>query len=104
MLTTADTIERLEQVGIPCAPIADYGAVFTDAHLAARDFFWDAPHRVAGAVRQIGSPLRLSRTPSRRGAAAPMLGAHTREVLREAGYSNEEVDALVAARAAAVTP
>ena len=103
-LTTAAAIERLEQVGIPCAPIADYGAVFTDAHLAARDFFWDAPHRVAGAVRQIGSPLRLSRTPPRRGAAAPMLGAHTREVLREAGYSNEEVDALIAARAAAVTP
>ena len=103
-LTTADAIERLEQVGIPCAPIAEYGAVFTDAHLAARDFFWDAPHRLAGAVRQIGSPLRLSRTPPRRGAAAPTLGAHTREVLREAGYSSQEVDALVAARAAAVTP
>ena len=73
-------------------------------HLAARDFFWDAPHRVAGAVRQIGSPLRLSRTPPRRGAAAPMLGADTREVLREVGYTDDEIDALVAARAAAVTP
>ena len=103
-LTTAAAIERLGQVGIPCAPIADYGAVFADAHLAARDFFWDAPHRVAGAVRQIGSPLRLSRTPPRRGAAAPTLGAHTREVLLEAGYSSEEIDVLVAARAAAVTP
>ncbi len=103
-LTTHAAIERLEQVGVPCAPIADYGQVFTDEHLAARDFFWDAPHRVAGAVRQIGSPLRLSRTPPRRGAAAPMLGADTREVLREVGYTDAEIDALVAARAAAVTP
>jgi crotonobetainyl-CoA:carnitine CoA-transferase CaiB-like acyl-CoA transferase len=101
-LTTAAAIQRLETAGIPCAPIADYGQVFTDAHLAARDFFWDAPHATAGAVRQLGSPLRLSRTPPRRGAAAPLLGADTREVLREAGYSNDEIDALVAARAAAV--
>ena len=104
MLTTAEAISRLERVGVPCAPIADYGEVFNNEHLAARDFFWDAPHRVAGAVRQIGSPLRLSRSPPRRGSAAPMLGADTREVLREAGYTDEEVDALVATRAATVIP
>jgi len=40
--------------------------VFTDAHLAARDFFWDAPHRVAGAVRQIGWPMRWSPRGQRR--------------------------------------
>jgi crotonobetainyl-CoA:carnitine CoA-transferase CaiB-like acyl-CoA transferase len=104
MLTTTEAVERLERAGVPCAPIADYGQVFNDEHLAARNFFWDAKHPAAGAVRQIGSPLRLSRTPARRGAAAPMLGADTRDVLREAGYSDAEVDALVASRAAAVIP
>ena len=59
-LTTAELVARLEAVDVPCAPIADYGQVFTDEHLAARDFFWDAPHPVAGAVRQIGSPMRFS--------------------------------------------
>jgi formyl-CoA transferase len=103
-LTTRAAIELLERAGVPCAPIADYSDVFTDEHLEARSFFWDAPHSVAGAVRQIGSPLRMSRTPPRRGAAAPMLGAHTREVLREVGYTDDEVDALIAARAAAVAP
>ena len=103
LTTRAMRSNAWSSVGVPCAPIADYGQVFTDEHLAARDFFWDAPHRVAGAVRQIGSPLRLSRTPPRRGAAAPMLGADTREVLREAGYTDAEIDALVAARAAVAT-
>ncbi len=103
-LGTADVIARLERVGVPCAPIANFGAVFTDEHLAARDFFWDAPHCAAGAVRQLGSPLRLSRTPPRRGAAGPMLGEHTRAVLREAGYTDDQVDALVAARAAGEIP
>jgi formyl-CoA transferase len=99
-LTTTDVVERLEDAGVPCAPIADYREVFTDEHLAARDFFWDAPHPVAGAVRQVGSPMRLSRTPPRRAGAGPVLGADTRAALREAGYSDAQVDELVAAGAA----
>ena len=95
-LTTAELVARLEEVDVPCAPIADYGQVFTDEHLAARDFFWDAPHPVAGAVRQVGSPMRFSRTPVERAGAGPVLGAHTRAVLRESGYGDEEIDALVA--------
>jgi crotonobetainyl-CoA:carnitine CoA-transferase CaiB-like acyl-CoA transferase len=102
-MTTAANLERLEAVGVPCAPIADYGQVFTDEHLAARDFFWDAPHRVAGPVRQLGSPVRLSRSKPRRGAAAPTLGADSRDVLREVGYSDAEIDALVAARSLGVS-
>jgi formyl-CoA transferase len=99
-LTSAELIERLERAGVPCAPIADYGEVFRSPHLAARDFFWDAPHPKAGAVRQLGSPIRLSRNPARRAGAGPSLGAHTREVLREAGLSDEVIDTLVAAGAA----
>jgi crotonobetainyl-CoA:carnitine CoA-transferase CaiB-like acyl-CoA transferase len=102
-MTTTANLECLEAVGVPCAPIADYGQVFTDEHLAARDFFWDAPHRVAGPVRQLGSPLRLSRSKPRRGAAAPTLGADSRDVLREVGYSDAEIDALVAARSVGVS-
>ena len=96
-LTTAELVARLEGADVPCAPIADYGEVFTDEHLAARDFFWDAPHPVAGPVRQIGSPMRFSRTPVQRAGAGPILGADTRAALLEAGYAEDEIDALVAA-------
>ncbi len=95
-LATAELVARLEEADVPCAPIADYGQVFTDEHLAARDFFWDAPHPVAGAVRQVGSPMRFSRTPVERAAAGPVLGADTRAALGEAGYGDEEIDALLA--------
>ena len=44
--------------------------------------------------RQIGSPMRLSRTPAVRGGAGPLLGAHTRAVLAEAGLPPDVVDAL----------
>ena len=46
-------------------------------------------------VRLLGVPIKLSRTPGRPGArAGPGLGEHTRDVLAEAGYPPEEIDAL----------
>lgn len=93
---TSELVAELEAAGVPCAPIADFGQVFTDEHLAAREFFWDAPHPTMGAVRQLGSPMRLSRTPVRRGTAGPPLGAQTHHVLREAGVSPDILAAVLA--------
>ncbi|PWU48532.1 CoA transferase [Micromonospora globispora] len=99
-MSTDEIVERLNKAGVPCAPIADYGEVFTDEHLAARDFFWDAEHPTVGPVRQLGSPMRLSETPVRRDGAGPMLGADTREVLAAVGCSPKEIEGLVASGAA----
>jgi crotonobetainyl-CoA:carnitine CoA-transferase CaiB-like acyl-CoA transferase len=92
--TTADLSAALGEAGVPYAPINDYGQVFTDEHLGARDFFWDAPHPALGPVRQIGSPMRFSRTPAVRGVAGPPLGADTRAVLTRSGVPAEVVDAV----------
>ncbi|MDT7785618.1 MAG: hypothetical protein QOF58_4037 [Pseudonocardiales bacterium] len=98
---TAELVTSLDGVGVPCAPIADYADVFTNEHLLQRRFYWDAPHPTMGQVRQIGSPMRFSRTSAQQGAAGPLLGADTREVLREAGYDDRVIDAMLAAGAAA---
>jgi crotonobetainyl-CoA:carnitine CoA-transferase CaiB-like acyl-CoA transferase len=98
---TRELVAELDQHGVPCAPIADYAEVFTDEHLRQREFFWDAPHPTMGPVRQIGSPMRFSRTPVRQAGAGPRLGADTREVLLAAGYAPSTVDAMVAAGIAA---
>jgi crotonobetainyl-CoA:carnitine CoA-transferase CaiB-like acyl-CoA transferase len=82
---------------VPCAPIADYRQVFSDPHLAERGFFWDAPHPVLGQVRQVGSPMRFSRTPVSRGHAGPTLGEATREVLAGLGYPDADIDRMLGA-------
>lgn len=85
----ADVVAACEAHGVPCAPINDFGSVFTDEHLTGRGFFWDAPHPQLGAVRQLGSPMRLSRTPVRRDNAGPALGADTAAILAELGLADE---------------
>ena len=53
----------------------------------------DQPEHRAG--RQLGVPVKLSRTPAARTRPAPALGEHTREVLAAAGFSDEEIAALL---------
>jgi crotonobetainyl-CoA:carnitine CoA-transferase CaiB-like acyl-CoA transferase len=94
----AEWVERLQAAGVPSGSIQDYGQVFGDPHLRARDFFWDAPHGRLGPIRQVGSPMRFSETPVERGAAGPRLGEHSAEVLRELGRSPEQVAELIEQR------
>jgi crotonobetainyl-CoA:carnitine CoA-transferase CaiB-like acyl-CoA transferase len=96
-----EVVTALEAAGVPCAPIDDYGQVFADPQLRERDYFWDAEHPELGPVRQLGSPMRLSGTPARRGPAGPVLGADTDAVLREVGAPPDEIDAALATLAAA---
>jgi crotonobetainyl-CoA:carnitine CoA-transferase CaiB-like acyl-CoA transferase len=57
---------------------------------------------VAGGVRQLGIPVKLTRTPGHHAQRpGPALGEHTAEILREAGYSPEEADELLRAGAVA---
>src|SRR3712207_4400660 len=51
--TTADLEAALGAAGVPCAPINDYGQVFTDDHLTTRGFFWDRSEE-----RRVGKECR----------------------------------------------
>ncbi|HTJ25373.1 MAG TPA: CoA transferase [Candidatus Limnocylindria bacterium] len=86
--------ERFGAAGIPCGPIWTFDRVFNDPHLTGRGFFADAPHPTLGPVRQLGSPMRLSRTPARMDRAGPQLGADTADVLREIGVDEAEIARL----------
>ncbi|MFL5870068.1 MAG: CaiB/BaiF CoA transferase family protein [Solirubrobacterales bacterium] len=63
---------------------------------------WEQPE--IGPVRQLGVPVKMSRTPGTVHAPAPALGEHTRDVLAEAGLSGVEIEALFESGAAAGAP
>jgi crotonobetainyl-CoA:carnitine CoA-transferase CaiB-like acyl-CoA transferase len=51
-------------------------------------------HPLAGTVRSLGNPIKLSRTPPQVGSAAPVLGADTDAILADLGYSDRDIEGL----------
>jgi crotonobetainyl-CoA:carnitine CoA-transferase CaiB-like acyl-CoA transferase len=83
MRTQRDWLESLVAVGVPCGPINTIDQVFADPHVVAHAMRRDFGHPLAGSVPQVGVPIGMSATPPGSDEAPPLLGQHTREVLRE---------------------
>ena len=81
--------------GIPCGPINDYGQVFQDPQVIAREMVVDIEHPTLGSMKALGSPIKMSATPPDVRRRAPLLGEHTREVLVEAGFSEDEIASMI---------
>jgi crotonobetainyl-CoA:carnitine CoA-transferase CaiB-like acyl-CoA transferase len=89
-------IAAFDAAAVPVGPVHSLGEALTHPQTLARGMVVDLTHSEAGATRALGCPVHFSATPARVDRPAPLLGEHTREVLRESGYSDAEVDALAA--------
>jgi formyl-CoA transferase len=88
-------IDRFEANGIPCGPINNYAEAFADPQTRAREMVVEIDHPALGKLHVPGSPIKMSETPPAVGRRAPLLGEHTREVLAEAGCSDDEIAAAL---------
>lgn len=82
-LPLSEVFARAQEAGIPAAPLNDAARVLADPHLAERGFFHEIEHPVAGKLRHPGPPANAGADYWRLDRAAPLLGEHTRAVLRE---------------------
>lgn len=98
--TTAEWIERLEAAGVPCAPVLTRREAIRHPQVEANGIVVEHDHPQAGRLRQTRNPAVFSATPAAQRSGAPALGAHTRAVLAEAGFSAGEIDAMLAGGAA----
>jgi formyl-CoA transferase len=88
-------IALLESVGVPCGPINNLDEVFDNPQVKARGMEVKLAHPLAGEVRLVRSPMKMSATPASSGQAPPLLGQHTDEVLAEVlGKSDAEIATL----------
>jgi crotonobetainyl-CoA:carnitine CoA-transferase CaiB-like acyl-CoA transferase len=90
----AHWLDLLDRNDIPCGPINNYAQVLTDPQVVAREMVVEVDHPTLGHVKTLGSPIKMSETPVDVRQRAPLLGEHTIEVLREAGYDDREIDEL----------
>ena len=75
-------------------PILDLDEALESELVRERDMVVSYEQPEMGEIKQLGFPIKLSRTPAGIHRPAPALGEHTAEVLRGAGYSREEIQAL----------
>ncbi|OWT59142.1 CaiB/BaiF CoA transferase family protein [Candidimonas nitroreducens] len=85
-------LAELERAGVPGGPINTIDQVYQDPQVQARGMQMSLPHASAGQAPVGASPIRLSGSPVSYRHAAPLLGEHTAQVLRERlGMSDEEI-------------
>jgi crotonobetainyl-CoA:carnitine CoA-transferase CaiB-like acyl-CoA transferase len=99
--TRAEWKAFIDELDAMIEPVLDIDEALDSDLVRERDMVveWDQPE--LGPVRQLGVPVKLSRTPGTVHSPAPAFGEHTEDVLREAGFSNDEVAALLESKAAA---
>lgn len=98
---SADVIARLEAHDVPCAPVLTRREMIRHPQIEANGLVVEHQHPQAGRLRQTRPPARFSETPPEYRFGAPLLGGHTSDVLRETGFSDDEIAAMLASGAAA---
>ena len=98
--TVAEWIEIFDAVGLPAAPVNFPEEIRMDPQVQAEHIFADLEHDKTGPQSVVGPVLEMSKTPTAARAAAPPLARDTRAVMVEAGYSDAEIDDLIARGAA----
>jgi crotonobetainyl-CoA:carnitine CoA-transferase CaiB-like acyl-CoA transferase len=98
--TTAQWVEAFERADIPVQRMNSLDDIVADPHLAAIGYLRAVEHPTEGRIKSLAVPSEWSESAPEYRRHAPRLGEHTREVLREAGLSDQQITLLVQSGAA----
>jgi crotonobetainyl-CoA:carnitine CoA-transferase CaiB-like acyl-CoA transferase len=97
--TTAEWLERLDAADVPCAPILRRGEIIHNEQVVARGLIEEFDQPTVGRVRQPKPAAIFEVSKAVIGGPAPRVGEHSRVVLRDLGYSDSAIDAMIADKA-----
>jgi len=94
--TTDEWMELLKKADIPVTPMHDMESIRHDPHLLATGFFEDEAHPTEGKLTRMRVAGDWTGTQPASTRHAPNLGEHSVEILREAGYADQDIKKLQA--------
>ncbi len=100
-LTRAELLRRLDEASVPSGPIQTLGDVLEDPQVLSQSLLLEIEHPAAGPMKATGGPYHFDGEAVSARRPAPLLGEQTREILAEAGFSEEEIAGMIASGAAA---
>ncbi|MGD0102982.1 MAG: CoA transferase [Rhodopila sp.] len=92
--TTEEWLAELRPADIPCGKANSLDDLFTDPYLTETGYFEAYQHPLEGDVVVPAIPARFSRSPANVHRPWPALGEHTREILRQLGYSEADIESI----------
>lgn len=94
--TRDEWLADLEKAGVPSGPIYNMKDVFRDPHVQARKMLLEIEHPAIGSFNTFGKAIKYRGEEDRdKFTHPPALGEHTEEVLKNAGYTPEEIQKMV---------
>jgi len=97
--TTQEWLDMFGETSVPTNAVNTLDGVIDDPHLKEVGFWQELDHPTEGKLRMTRFPVNFSGTPAENRRHQPRLGEHSAEILREAGLTQEEIDAMVEAGA-----
>ena len=92
--TTAYWIDKLNAAGVPCGRVLGLAEVFSDPQVLDQEMVLNQEHPGHGIVKMLGFPIKFAEAPCHLRRPAPEIGGDTDAVLREFGYSADDIAAL----------
>lgn len=95
--TTQEWLDMFGATSVPTNAVNTLDGIIDDPHLKEVGFWQELDHPTEGKLRMTRFPVNFSGTPAENRRHQPVLGEHSTEILLEAGLSQQEIDAMIAA-------
>ena len=95
---------RLNAVGVPCGPVNTVAEVFDDPQVKYLEMAKPVEHPISGHIEILKNATNIEGVSSDIRMPSPLKGEHSRELLSEFGFTQDEIDQLAQSEAIQVHP